>query len=247
MNKLIIIPSRLASTRLKDKPLADINGRTMICRVCEQAEKSDFKSIVAAGDQEILQEIEKSGYAGVMTDKDLNSGTDRIYQALEKYEDKTGEFFNIIINLQGDLPVFDPKIINDCVEFLESNPEYDITTLVSKFPDKEDADNPNDVKVAIAWDDKAKTKGKALYFSRAKIPYNSEEYFHHIGIYVYRKEALEKFVKLEESELEKTEKLEQLRALESNMNIGVCLADSHPIGVDTQEDLEKVRNILSNG
>ena len=175
-----------------------------------------------------------------MTDADLPSGTDRIFQALQK----SGEDFDIIINLQGDLPLVSPELINELTSFAE-NSDYDIITAVAEIHDESELDNPNVVKPAISWESKSQNKGKALYFSRSNIPHGKGAIYHHIGIYVYKKAALEKFVSLDPSQLEKREKLEQLRALENNMTIGVLKTTHVPLGVDTQDDLEKVREIFS--
>jgi 3-deoxy-manno-octulosonate cytidylyltransferase (CMP-KDO synthetase) len=238
--EIIIIPARLGSTRLPNKPLADIAGKSMIVRVLEQAKKTKIDNIiVASADLEISQEVEKNGFKSISTNPDLPSGTDRIFKAYKKL--KNSNKFEYIINLQGDLPTIDYKIINNLLKF-HKNTDYDIVTAVAEIKDEEEKTNPNVVKVAIAW--KQKQHGKALYFSRATIPYNSEKYYHHIGIYIYTKKALEKFVKLPQSSLEKTEKLEQLRALENNMKIGVLLVDTVPLGVDTKEDLVKANQFF---
>ncbi|MFT6332776.1 MAG: 3-deoxy-manno-octulosonate cytidylyltransferase (CMP-KDO synthetase) [Lentimonas sp.] len=239
---LIIIPARLASTRLPNKPLADILGESMIARVWKQAKKSNLGEIIVACDcQEIVDEIEKIGGKAVITDPTLPSGTDRIFAALKSlnnYQD-----FEIIVNLQGDLPIIDPKIIQKAAD-AALNSDADIATVASSIKDLEEISNPNVVKIAISALNE-EGLGNALYFSRAPIPHGEGEYFHHIGIYAYKREALEKFVSMNPSNLEKRESLEQLRALENGMKIAVQIVDSHPISVDTIEDLQKVRNMIT--
>lgn len=238
-NAIIIIPARMGSTRFPNKPLADICGKPMILRVLEQALKTGVKNIIAAvAEREIYDEVIKSGFNAIITDPELPSGTDRISQALENFG--STENIEYIVNLQGDLPTIEPRIIDDLLKLIAEN-NYDIVTAVVEIAEKEEKTNPNVVKAVVSW--KSDNSGKALYFTRATAPHNAEELYHHIGIYVYTKNALEKFVKLVPSELEKTEKLEQLRALENDMTIGVLKVDTVPLGVDTMEDLEKAIKI----
>lgn len=237
---LTIIPVRLASTRLPGKPLADICGKSMIQRVYEQALKANLGEVLIALDgDEIAAEVEKFGGKYVVTDPDLPSGTDRIYQAFEK----SGLDADIIVNLQGDLPNIDPKVIEAAAQGALAD-ECDFATVASKITNIDEISNPNVVKIAIAF--REENLGKALYFSRSPIPYskNNEDYFHHIGIYAYKKDALQKFINLEQSPLEKRESLEQLRGLENNMNIFVNIVNAHPLSVDTPEDLEVVTNLI---
>ena len=241
---LIIIPVRLASTRLPNKPLADILGKSMIARVYEQAIKANLgKVIIACDGEEIAAEARKIGAEFVITDPNLPSGTDRIFAAYQKFRD---EDFSAIINLQGDLPNIDPEVIKAAAEASLQN-NCDIATVASKIKNSEEITNPNVVKISIAF--KEKNLGQALYFSRCPIPYNKEnigDYYHHIGIYAYKKSALEKFVKLEPSILEKRESLEQLRALENDMKIFVKIVDAHPLSVDTAEDLAAVTKLIAS-
>jgi 3-deoxy-manno-octulosonate cytidylyltransferase (CMP-KDO synthetase) len=234
---LIIIPARLASTRLPNKPLADICGKSMIRRVYEQALKANLGEVVIACDgEEIAAEAKKIGAKFVITNPDLPSGTDRIYEAFKKI----GGDFSVIVNLQGDLPNIDPNVIRAAAETALNN-DCDIATVASKIKNFDEITNPNVVKIAIA------NSGRALYFSRCPIPHSKkdfDDYFHHIGIYAYKKSALEKFVKLPQSNLEKRESLEQLRALENDMKIFVSIVDAHPLSVDTKEDLENITNII---
>lgn len=234
---LIIIPARLSSSRLPNKPLADIGGKTMIQRVYEQAVKAKLGDVVVACDGEkIANEVKNFAGKYVITDPNLPSGTDRIYAALKTLQKDNN--YDIIVNLQGDLPNIEPKIIKTTAENLAKD-DSDISTIASKVRDKSEVTNPNVVKIAIAF--KEENFGHALYFSRCPIPYaqnGAPQYFHHIGIYAYKRTALEKFIILKQSQLEKYESLEQLRALENNMKISVGIVDSHPISVDTREDLE---------
>lgn len=245
-NKILtIIPVRLASTRLPNKPLADINSKTMIQRVYEQAVKASLGQVVIACDgSEIASEVEKFGGKYVITNPDLPSGTDRIYAAYEQIKKEQGEF-DIIVNLQGDLPNIDPKVIISAAN-AASDDDCDFATVASKIVNLDEITNPNVVKIAIAF--KNDKLGRALYFSRAPIPYAKDggDYFHHIGIYAYKAQALEQFVGLEPSLLEKRESLEQLRALENNMKINVEIVEAHPLSVDTKADLEIVTNLIKN-
>lgn len=240
---LTIIPVRLASTRLPNKPLADICGKTMTQRVYEQALAANLGEVIIACDgEEIANEVKKFGGKYIITDPNLPSGTDRIYAAFKALGNND---FDLIVNLQGDLPNIDPQVIRAAADAALSD-ECDIATVASKIKNRDEITNPNVVKIAIAF--KSENQGQALYFSRCPIPYskeNSGDYFHHIGIYAYKKAALEKFVKLETSILEKRESLEQLRALENNMKIFVKIVDAHPLSVDTLEDLEIVTKLIS--
>ena len=236
---IIIIPARLASTRLPNKPLAIIEGKTMIQRVYEQALKANLGEVIIATDGEkIANEIKKFGGKYILTNPDLQSGTDRIYSAYKLLK----EDFDIIVNVQGDLPNIDPNVISECVNLSLEN-DCDIATVASKISDISEINNPNVVKIALAQN------GLALYFSRSAIPFSkniNDDYFHHIGIYAYKKNALEKFINLSPSPLEKRESLEQLRALENGMKIAVKIVNAHPLSVDTQEDLDKVINLIKS-
>ena len=227
----IFIPARMGSTRLPGKPLADIGGKPMIVRVMEQAKKANLgEVIVACAEAEIKEAVEKSGGKAILTLADLPSGTDRIYQAA-----KDGGY-DVIINLQGDMPLIDPALLKKVLEPLK-NPAVDIATLVTLVKDGAAKANPNKVKAILAGD------GRALYFTRAAAPHGDDQFYYHIGIYAYRAAALEKFISLPPSPLEKLEKLEQLRALEAGMQINAAIVKTEPLGVDTPEDLEKVRGL----
>jgi len=234
MEPIIIIPARLGATRLPNKPLIDINGKPMIVRVMEQAEKAGIASvIVACDDKKIETVVEKAGGKAIITSTNHHSGSDRIFEALEEIDIS----YDVIINLQGDLPTVHPSVLQDVLKPLE-NEEVDISTAVSPIVDFWEKDDPHVVKAILG--NVHNKIGRALYFTRANAPYGDGISYHHIGIYAYRKKTLEKFVFLPPSELEKREKLEQLRALENNMRIDAVVVDTVPLGVDTQEDLEKV-------
>ncbi|EUK18757.1 3-deoxy-manno-octulosonate cytidylyltransferase [Commensalibacter papalotli (ex Servin-Garciduenas et al. 2014)] len=241
MNALIIIPARLASTRLPNKPLADIYGKPMIVHVMEQAQKANIGPvIVASGDKEITDIITQAGGRVIDTDPDLPSGSDRVYQAFLKVENH--QDYDVIINLQGDLPLINPDDIRQSLRPL-SDSTVDIATLIAPIKTDFERNAPSVVKVACSFKDQD-TIGKALYFSRALIPSGEGPLWHHVGIYAYRKAALERFISLPASYLESREKLEQLRALEAGMSIGCATIQDAPFGVDTPEDLENVRKII---
>jgi 3-deoxy-manno-octulosonate cytidylyltransferase (CMP-KDO synthetase) len=238
MSCIVIIPARMAATRLPDKPLADIAGTPMIIRAWQSAIAAGTGAVaVAAGDAEIVAAVERHGGTAVLTDPALPSGTDRIFAALDLLD--PGGAHATVINLQGDLPLLDPVQLRIVKETLEAS-GADIATLAAPITEPADIDNPNVVKPVVAWTDDA-PYGRALYFSRARAPFGDGPYYHHIGIYAFRREALARFVALPPSPLEKRERLEQLRALEAGMHIVVARVDEAPLSVDTPEDLEKVR------
>jgi 3-deoxy-manno-octulosonate cytidylyltransferase (CMP-KDO synthetase) len=239
-NPIILIPARMAATRLPGKPLADISGTPMVVRVWRRAIEADIGPvIVAAGDAEIADAVHAAGGKAVLTDPALGSGTDRIHAALEAIDPKKQH--DIAVNLQGDLPAVAPQALRRVVEALVES-GADIATPVAPLTDPADRDNPNVVKPAIAWDDNR--LGRALYFSRNSIPSGAGELFHHIGIYAYRRAALERFVGLPPSPLELRERLEQLRAMEAGMSIAVVRVDEIPLTIDTPEDLAKARRLI---
>lgn len=238
---LILIPARMASTRLPGKPLADICGLPMIVQVALRARDAQAGRIVVAVDhQDVFDAITAAGFEAVMTRVDHQSGSDRIYEALLK-SDPEGKA-ETIINVQGDLPTIEPETIRAALRPLE-NPEVDIATLTVEIEDEDEKANPNVVKVVGS--PLSDTRLKALYFTRATAPHGKGPLYHHIGLYAYRRAALEKFVLLPPSTLEKRESLEQLRALEAGMRIDVEIVKSIPLGVDTPADLEKARRLLS--
>ena len=242
-NVLIVIPSRLASTRIKEKAIAEIEGKTMIQRVYEQSVKSESgKVCVACCGDKIADNVKSFNGNYIITDPKLQSGTDRVYAAMKQIDNY--QKYDFIVNVQGDLPTIDPKIISDTVNAaIELN--ADITTPASIITNKSKINNNGVVKIAATIANNSKA-GNAIYFSRSAIPYNSDVYYDHIGIYVYKREILEKFVSLPPSKLEKNESLEQLRAIENDIKITLIIVDSSPVSVDLQEDLEEARAFVKN-
>lgn len=237
---LILIPARMQASRLPGKPLADIVGDPMIVHVWRRAVESTVgEVVVATDDQQILRAIERAGGRAVMTRSDHESGSDRIFEALQKIDPEG--VFQIIVNLQGDLPSLDPRLVKACMAPLE-DASVDVATLGVLINSEEERTNPNVVK--IVGTPLGEDRLRALYFTRATAPYGEGPHYHHIGIYAYRREALERFVAAPPSTLEQREKLEQLRALENDMRIDVALVDTIPLGVDTPADLEKARKLL---
>jgi 3-deoxy-manno-octulosonate cytidylyltransferase (CMP-KDO synthetase) len=242
MSPVIVIPARMASTRLPGKPLADIAGVPMIVRVWRQAVAAKLGPvIVAVAEREIADAIEGAGGIAVVTDPDLPSGSDRVFQAIETFD--PGHKHDVVVNLQGDLPALDPAFVRIVADLLAPT-GADIATLAAEIDDPADYDNPSVVKPVVTWDITGR-RGRALYFTRARAPANDGPLYHHIGIYAFKRETLSHFVKLPASALEIREKLEQLRALEANMNIAVALVDNVPLSVDTPSDLEKARTIIA--
>jgi len=241
MNTLILIPARMASTRLPGKPLADIAGRPMIVQVAARATESGLGRVVVAGDtDEIVGAVRANGFEAVMTRVDHESGSDRIYEALTKI-DPDGKV-DVVINVQGDLPTIEPGTIAAALAPLE-DPAVDIGTLGVEITREEEHTNPNVVK--IVGSPVSEKRLRALYFTRATAPWGEGPRYHHIGLYAYRRAALARFVGLKPSPLEKRERLEQLRALEAGMRIDAAIVQSVPLGVDTPEDLERARELLA--
>jgi 3-deoxy-manno-octulosonate cytidylyltransferase (CMP-KDO synthetase) len=242
MKPIVLIPARLASTRLPNKPLADIAGVPMIVRVWRQAMAASVGPvIVAAAEREIASVIESAGGKAVLTDPQLPSGTDRINAALKLVDpDATHD---VVVNLQGDLPALEPDYVQRVVDVLGPT-GADIATLAAEIDDPRDYDNPSVVKPVVVWDVTG-DRGRALYFTRARAPHGEGPLYHHIGIYAFQRPSLSRFVALPPSPLERREKLEQLRALEAGMTIAIARVDSVPLSVDTPADLEKARKALS--
>ncbi len=241
MNPVILIPCRMASTRLPGKPLADIAGKPMIIQVLNRALEADIgPAFVATDDDSIYDIVKASSGEAVMTNKQHTNGSDRIFEALNLI-DKAGQF-DTIINVQGDLPTVDRKTIRTACHLLEDN-QVDISTVAAQINDESEKHNPNVVKVVGT--PLSNEHLRALYFTRATVPYGSGPLYHHIGLYGYRRQALERYVSLAPSYLEKRENLEQLRALEAGMRIEVGLVKEVPLGVDTPNDLERARAMLS--
>jgi 3-deoxy-manno-octulosonate cytidylyltransferase (CMP-KDO synthetase) len=231
----------MAASRLPGKPLADIGGEPMIVHVLRRAQAAELGPVVVATDSaEIAGIVDKAGGTAVMTRADHASGSDRIFEALGKV-DSAGRA-EIIVNLQGDLPTLVPSAIAAVLVPLADR-AVDIATLAAEIKVAEERTNPNVVK--IVGTPVASSRLRALYFTRATAPAGDGPLYHHIGIYAYRRAALERFVKLAPSPLELRERLEQLRALEAGMRIDVELVDTVPLGVDTPEDLERARGMLT--
>ncbi|MDR6671388.1 3-deoxy-manno-octulosonate cytidylyltransferase [Rhizobium sp. 1399] len=238
---LVMIPARMASTRLPGKPLADICGLPMVVQVAKRAKEAAIgRVVVAVDDQRVFDTVAAAGFDVVMTQQGHQSGSDRISEALMKI-DPDGRF-GIVINLQGDLPTIDPETVRAAMQPLE-NERVDISTLATEIDNDDDKIAPSVVKVVGS--PLSISRLRALYFTRTSAPFGTGPLYHHIGLYGYRRSALERFVSLGPSILEKRESLEQLRALEAGMRIDVEIVDTVPLGVDTPADLEKARQILS--
>lgn len=241
MSILTLIPARMASTRLPGKPLADIAGAPMIVHVARRAAESGLGRVAVATDTpEIVRAVEQAGFEAVMTRSDHQSGSDRVHEALGRL-DPSGAVERII-NVQGDLPTVDPGIIRAAADLLD-DPAVAISTLCATIVREEECDNPNVVKVVGT--PVGARRLRALYFTRATAPWGEGPLFHHIGLYAWRRDALDRFVALAPSTLERRERLEQLRALEDGMRIDAAIVDTVPLGVDTPEDLERARAMLA--
>jgi len=239
---LIVIPARLAATRLPNKPLADIHGKPMIVHVWEKAMKAEIGPvIVACGDQEIVDVVKSFGGEGILTDPALSSGTDRVKAAADIY-DPQGQY-DFIINIQGDLPTLEPSLVRYALDPFQ-DPAVDIATLATPIEDPHELTDGNVVKIALCFKDEGPI-GRALYFSRNLIPSGEGPHYHHIGLYAYKRDCLNRFVTLPVNPLEVRERLEQLRALAHGMRIDVKVVDTKaPFGVDTQADLEKAIRVI---
>jgi 3-deoxy-manno-octulosonate cytidylyltransferase (CMP-KDO synthetase) len=238
----VLIPARMAATRLPGKPLKDIAGAPMIVQVWRRAMEAGIGPVVVAcGEQEIADAVDKAGGLAVLTDPDHPSGSDRIFEALEKF-DPDGRYQKVV-NLQGDFPTLDPTVIQHAARLLD-DPDVDIGTLAGEIHDEEERHNPNVVKAVISLAP-GESVGRGLYFTRTTAPSGAGPHYHHVGIYAYRRAALAKFVALAPTPLEKREKLEQLRALENGMRIEVAVIDTVPRGVDTPDDLVRANDILA--
>lgn len=238
---LVLIPARMASTRLPGKPLADICGLPMIVQVAKRAQEAAIgRVVIAVDDQQVFDTVAAAGFEVVMTRQDHQSGSDRIFEALNKVDPDAKA--KIVVNVQGDLPTIEPETVRAALRPLE-NEAVDIGTLTTEIDNEEDKTAPHIVKVVGS--PLSDSRLRALYFTRTTAPYGKGPLYHHIGLYAYRRAALERFVSLGPSTLEKRESLEQLRALEAGMRIDVEIVDTVPLGVDTPADLEKARRILS--
>lgn len=244
-NPVIVIPARLASTRLPDKPLAEIGGEAMIVHVWRRAAEAEVGPVlVACADAAIAEAVTQAGGDAVMTEPGLPSGSDRVQQAVERI-DPEGRH-DAVVNLQGDLPTIEPAAIRAVLRPL-AEPAVDIATIAAPIAEEAERTDPNVVKVAAALD--SSEVARALYFSRAPVPWagaaDDRPLFHHIGLYAFRPAALRRFVGLPESPLERRERLEQLRALEAGLRIDAARVDTIPLGVDTPADLARARAALA--
>lgn len=238
---LVLIPARMAATRLPGKPLLDIGGLPMIVQVVRRAEAARIGRVVVATDSaDIASAVTSHGGEAVMTRADHPSGSDRIFEALQTLDNAGG--IDTIINVQGDLPTIDPDAVRAVLSPF-ADPQVEIATLAAVIRKDEEQTNPNVVKVVGSPVSAARLR--ALYFTRATAPYGDGPRYHHIGLYAYRRSALARFVALPPSPLEVREKLEQLRALEAGMRIDVTVVDTVPLGVDTPHDLETARQMLA--
>ena len=239
---IIVIPARLASTRLADKVLADIHGEPMIVHVWRRATEAQIGDVLVACDTPAIADaVSQAGGRAQLTRPDHPSGSDRICEALSAVD--PDRRYQNVVNVQGDLPTIDPVSIRAALDLLD-DPQVDIGTIAAVITDPEERTNPNVVKVFAGFEETTR-RTRALAFTRATAPTGDGPLYHHIGLYAYRRDALERFVGLPPSPLEKRERLEQLRALEAGMRIDVALVDTVPLGVDTAADLDRARDLLA--
>ena len=242
MNPIVLIPARMASTRLPGKPLADVCGTPMIVHVLNRALEADIGPVAVATDaDDIASAVRAAGGTSILTRSDHTSGSDRIHEALLKTDPDRRH--DVIVNVQGDLPQIEPRLISAVLEPLKSE-TVAISTLAAEITIEDEKTNPNVVK-AIGTPVSPR-RLRALYFTRATAPTGAGPLYHHIGLYGYRRDALEQFVSLPPGALEQREKLEQLRALEAGMRIDIELVDTVPFGVDSPDDLVRARKMLSH-
>jgi len=248
---LVVIPARMASSRLPGKPLAEIGGVPMIVQVWRRAMAAGIGPVVvAAAEPEVADAVAAAGGTAVLTRPDHPSGSDRVFEAAARF-DPDGRH-DVVVNVQGDLPTIDPAAIRAALAPLAAA-DVAIATLVAAVSDPAEATDPNVVKAVVAFADDAPATspaceppvGRALYFSRNAVPWGAGLLWHHIGLYAYRREALARFVALSPGVLERRERLEQLRALEAGMRIDAALVDTVPLGVDTAADLARARALLA--
>ena len=238
---IIIIPARMGSVRLPGKPLAPIGGRAMVLHVHDRAIASGIGPVVVAcAEPEVADAVRAAGGIAVMTDPSLGSGSDRVHAACEAFD--PGRRFDVVVNLQADLPTIGPADIAAVLGPL-ADPAFEIATLVAPVLSEGEARSVSVVKAACVFGD-GQAAAMAPYFSRAPVPSGAGPLWHHVGIYAFRRPALDRFVRLPESGLERRERLEQLRAIEAGMRIGCARIASAPFGVDTQADLERARKAL---
>lgn len=242
MRPILVIPARMAATRLPGKPLAEIHGRPMIAHVIDRAREAGIGPVaVAAAEAEIAAAARAAGARAVLVAEDLPSGTDRVHRALAELDPDRRH--DVVVNVQADFPTIAPETLRAVLAPL-ADPAVDIGTLVCPIADEEEANTPSFVKAACAFEGTARV-APALYFSRLPIPWGEGPRWHHIGVYAFRRAALDRFVALPPSPLERREKLEQLRALEAGMRIAAARVEHGPFGVDTPADLERARALLA--
>ena len=241
-NPVVLVPARMASTRLPGKPLADIRGEPMIVHVWRRAMEAGVGPVVVAcAEREIADVVTAAGGTAMLTRADHPSGSDRIFEALSMF-DPEGRH-DVVVNLQGDLPTLDPALVRAALLPL-ADEDVDIATLVTRIVDPAESADPNVVKAVLSLPAN-RTVGRALYFSRAAVPWGEGPLWHHIGLYAYRREALSRFVTLPPGILERRERLEQLRALENGMRLDAAVVATVPLGVDTPADLGRARAMLA--
>ncbi len=245
MPTIIVIPSRMKATRLPNKPLADIHGDPMIVHCWRRAMAAEAGRVVVATDtEEIADAVKSAGGEAVMTREDHMSGSDRVFEAVSKIDPDINA--DIVVNLQGDLPTLEPRLVNECIAPLR-DPSVHIATIAAEITIEDERAASHIVKVVgTPLGTTEPSVLRALYFTRAPAPHGDGPMYHHIGIYAYRRTALERFVSLRPSPLEQRENLEQLRALEDGMRIDVGVVDTVPLGVDTPADLKRARELLAS-
>ncbi len=242
-NPIVVIPARMASTRLPGKPLAEIAGLPMIVHVWRRAIEAEVGPVVVAcAEQEIADAIQRAGGRAVLTRPDHPSGSDRVHEAVEAVDPKGAH--DVVLNVQGDLPALDPALLRAVLAVLD-DPLIDIATLAVAIADDAERMSPSVVKAVVSAPEGAR-RGRALYFSRSAVPWGEGPLYHHIGLYGFRRHALARFVSLPPTPLEQRERLEQLRALENGMRIEVAFVDTVPLGVDTPDDLARARLRLAH-
>ncbi len=239
---LVVIPARMAASRLPGKPLADIGGVPMIVHVWRRAMEAGIGPVVvAAAEAEIAWAVEQAGGQAVLTRPDHPSGSDRVFEALEALDPEG--LVETVVNLQGDLPTLDPALVRAAIAPL-ANPAVDLATLAVEIVEERERTDPNVVKAILSVEGDSRI-ARALYFTRATAPSGEGPLYHHIGLYAWRRAALARFVTLPPAPLERRERLEQLRALEAGMRIDAAIVDTVPLGVDTPADLDRARAILA--
>lgn len=243
LNPIIVIPARMASTRLPGKPLADIAGEPMIVHVWRRAMAAQIGPVlVACAEKAIAEVIEHAGGRAVLTNPDLPSGSDRVHAAVEAVDPKGAH--DVVLNVQGDLPALEPALLRAVLSVLD-DPLIDIATLAVAIREESERNSSSVVKAVVSAPIGAR-RGRALYFSRSPVPWGEGLLFHHIGLYGFRRHALARFVSLAPTPLERRERLEQLRALENGIRIEVAFVDTVPLGVDTPDDLARARQRLAH-